>query len=70
MQVLQMHVPEKRGWVTGKATAEKVNKLLQIPTDEVLVASTGVIGMRLPIDRIPVELKRWSSIKWRYRERT
>ena len=35
-----------------KATAEKVNKLLQIPTDEVLVASTGVIGMQLPIDRI------------------
>lgn len=35
-----------------KATAEKVNELLQIPTDEVLVASTGVIGMQLPIDRI------------------
>ena len=34
------------------ATAEKVNELLQIPTDEVLVASTGVIGMQLPIDRI------------------
>ena len=30
-----------------KATAEKVNKLLQIPTDEVLVASTGVIGLSL-----------------------
>lgn len=35
-----------------KATAEKVNELLQISTDEVLVASTGVIGMQLPIDRI------------------
>jgi len=35
-----------------KATAEKVNKLLHIPTDEVLVASTGVIGMQLPIERI------------------
>ena len=35
-----------------EATAEKVNELLQIPTDEVLVASTGVIGMQLPIDRI------------------
>lgn len=35
-----------------KATAEKVNELLQIPTDKVLVASTGVIGMQLPIDRI------------------
>lgn len=35
-----------------KATAEKVNNLLHIPTDEVLVASTGVIGMQLPIERI------------------
>ena len=35
-----------------KATAEKVNKLLQIPTDEVLVASTGVIGMQLPMEKM------------------
>lgn len=35
-----------------KATAEEVEKQLQIPTEQVLVASTGVIGMQLPIDRI------------------
>ena len=35
-----------------KQTAEKVEKVLGIAADEVLVASTGVIGMQLPIDRI------------------
>lgn len=35
-----------------KATAEEVEKQMQIPAEQVLVASTGVIGMQLPIDRI------------------
>lgn len=35
-----------------KATAEKVHEVLGVATDEVLVASTGVIGMQLPMDRI------------------
>lgn len=34
------------------ATAKKVEELLDVAADEVLVASTGVIGMQLPIDRI------------------
>lgn len=34
------------------ATAEKVSEVLKVPSDQVLVASTGVIGMQLPIDRI------------------
>ena len=33
-------------------TADKVAACLDIPADSVLVASTGVIGMQLPIDRI------------------
>lgn len=33
-------------------TAECAGKELDIPTDAVLVASTGVIGMQLPMDRI------------------
>ncbi len=33
-------------------TAEKVEELLQIPASQVLVASTGVIGMQLPMDRL------------------
>ena len=35
-----------------RQTAEKVEKVLGIAADEVLVASTGVIGMQLPIDCI------------------
>lgn len=35
-----------------RETAEKVGNLLNIPVDQVLVASTGVIGKQLPIDRI------------------
>lgn len=35
-----------------KETAEKVSELLNVPVDQVLVASTGVIGKQLPIDRI------------------
>lgn len=34
------------------ATAEKVCEVLKVPANQVLVASTGVIGMQLPIDRI------------------
>lgn len=35
-----------------KETAKKAAEMLQISTDAVLVASTGVIGMQIPIDRI------------------
>lgn len=33
-------------------TAKKVQSLMQIPKEQVLVASTGVIGMQLPMERI------------------
>lgn len=35
-----------------RQTAEKTAELMNIPADSVLVASTGVIGKQLPIDRI------------------
>jgi glutamate N-acetyltransferase/amino-acid N-acetyltransferase len=35
-----------------RQTAEGVHKACGIPADQVLVASTGVIGMQLPMDRI------------------
>lgn len=35
-----------------KATADKVSEKMQLPAEQVLVASTGVIGKQLPIDRI------------------
>ncbi len=35
-----------------RKTAEKVEELLHIPESQVLVASTGVIGMQLPMERL------------------
>ncbi len=40
------------GYGYCRATAEAAADILEIPADSVLVASTGVIGMQLPIDRI------------------
>ena len=40
------------GRVLCKKTAEKVGECLNIPADAVLVASTGVIGMQLPLERL------------------
>ena len=41
-----------QGYNYCKETAEAAADVLGVPTDAVLVASTGVIGMQLPIDRI------------------
>ena len=40
------------GYGYCKATADAAAEILGIPADSVLVASTGVIGMQLPVDRI------------------
>ncbi len=42
----------KPGMDCCKAEAEHAGKLLGIPADAVLVASTGVIGMQMPTDRL------------------
>ena len=42
----------KEGYECCKKTADAAAKCLEISGDAVLVASTGVIGMQLPIDRI------------------
>lgn len=42
----------KEGLSYCSQTAEKTAELLQIPKQSVLVASTGVIGMQLPMERI------------------
>ena len=47
----------EEGMTYCRRTAEEVNRLLQIPAEQVLVASTGVIGMQLPIDRICAGIK-------------
>ena len=40
-----------------QATADVAAECLQIPADAVLVASTGVIGMQLPMDRLAAGVK-------------
>lgn len=40
------------GYGYCKDTADKVSEVLQIPSEAVLVGSTGVIGMQLPMERI------------------
>jgi glutamate N-acetyltransferase / amino-acid N-acetyltransferase len=42
----------EEGLANAKATAELVAKQLKIKAEEVLVASTGVIGVQLPMDKI------------------
>ena len=42
----------EEGFSYCRATAEAAAKAVGIPEDSVLVASTGVIGMQIPIDRI------------------
>ena len=41
-----------RGYECCRESAEAISALLGIPADAVLVASTGVIGMQIPTDRI------------------
>lgn len=42
----------KQGFDACEATAKAVEEALSIPKDACLVASTGVIGMQLPVDRL------------------
>ncbi|SEI56446.1 glutamate N-acetyltransferase [Lachnospiraceae bacterium A10] len=42
----------KQGFLDCEETAKHTGEVLQVPSTSVLVASTGVIGMNLPIDRI------------------
>ena len=42
----------KQGYDYCRQTAEAAAEALRIPSDAVLVASTGVIGMQLPMDRL------------------
>lgn len=46
-----------------KAEAECAGKLLGIPAEAVLVASTGVIGMQLPVDRITAGIEKLAAAK-------
>ncbi|MBO5209910.1 MAG: bifunctional glutamate N-acetyltransferase/amino-acid acetyltransferase ArgJ [Lachnospiraceae bacterium] len=53
----------KQGYDCCKQTAEATGKLLGIPADSVLVASTGVIGMQLPLDKIVAGVEKLAAAK-------
>ena len=53
----------KQGLDTCEAEAKCAGELLNIPTDAVLVASTGVIGMQIPQDRITAGIEKLVAAK-------
>ena len=53
----------KQGMDCCRAEAECVGKLLGIPADSVLVASTGVIGMQMPVDRLCAGIEKLAAAK-------
>ena len=52
-----MHVPEQKGYSYCKATAQAAAEALGVDENSVLVASTGVIGMQLPMDRLTAGIR-------------
>ncbi len=53
----------KQGYAYCKETAEVASKVLSVPENSVLVASTGVIGMQLPMDRISAGVEKLAGVK-------
>jgi len=53
----------KQGMDCCEAEAKYTGELLGIPADSVLVASTGVIGMQLPLDRITAGIEKLAKAK-------
>ncbi len=53
----------KQGLDCCKAEAEKAAQMLDIPASAVLVASTGVIGMQIPVDRITAGIELLAAAK-------
>lgn len=47
----------KQGFDACKATAEAVKEALDVPVESCLVASTGVIGMQLPVEKLTTGVK-------------
>ena len=51
----------KEGFDACEATAKSVEKCLEVPFDSVAVASTGVIGMQLPVDKLTGGVEKMSK---------
>ena len=52
----------QQGYDCCKKTAQAVSGILNIPEEAVLVASTGVIGMQLPVDRITAGVEKLVTV--------
>lgn len=52
-----------KGYDCCNQTAEAMAEELQIPKDAVLIASTGVIGMQVPVDKIVTGVQKLSKLK-------
>lgn len=53
----------KEGYNCCKKTADATGKILNIPSNAVFVASTGVIGMQIPIDKIVAGVEKLAAAK-------
>lgn len=53
----------KQGYAYCEETAKVASKVLNVPENSVLVASTGVIGMQLPMDRIAAGVEKLATAK-------
>ena len=53
----------QEGYAYCKRTAVRAAEVLDVPEEAVLVASTGVIGMQLPIDRIEAGIEKLAKAK-------
>lgn len=53
----------EEGYGYCRDTADKASEVFKIPADNVLICSTGVIGMQLPIDRIQAGIEKLAAAK-------
>lgn len=53
----------KQGMDACRAEAECAGKLLNIPAEAVLIGSTGVIGMQMPVDRLRAGIEKLAAAK-------
>lgn len=53
----------KEGYECCEATAKAAGEILGVPTNAVLVASTGVIGMQLPVDKLVAGVEKLAAVK-------
>ena len=53
----------QEGWDACEKTAKAVEKSLGVPFESVAVASTGVIGMQLPVEKLENGVEKMSTIR-------